>query len=85
MVPASQMAPLQAALMRCETDQIESVIVGFRDDPGAAQLPEMRAVLEHIFDNSDLGKMQLRAADLAKINGTSCQWKSPRRWQTNAG
>jgi enoyl-CoA hydratase len=69
MVPASQMAPLQAALMRCETDQIESVIDGFRGDPGAAQLPEMRAVLEHIFDDSDLGEMQRRAVDLAQIKG----------------
>ena len=69
MVPASQMAPLQAALMRCETDQIESVIDGFPGDPGAAQLPEMWAVLEHIFDDSDLIEMQRRAADLAQIKG----------------
>ena len=69
MVPASQTVPLQAALMRCETDQIESVIDGFRCDPGAAQLPEMRAVLENIFDDSDLGEMQRRAVDLAQIKG----------------
>ena len=63
------MAPLQAALMQCETDQIESVIDGFRGYPGAAQLPKKRAVLEHIFDNSDLSEMQRRAADLAQIKG----------------
>ena len=69
MVPASRMVPLQAALMTCETDQIKGVINESRGGPGAAQLPEVPAVLEHISDDSDFGEMQRRAADLAQIRG----------------
>ncbi len=69
MTPASQMAQLQDALMRCETNQIEIVIDRFRGDPGAAHLPKMQVVLEHIFSDSDLGEIQRRAVDLAQTTG----------------
>ena len=84
MVSASQMAPLQAVLIRYETDQIESVIDGFRGDPGATQLPGMLAVLQHIFNDNDLGEMQRRVADLVQIKGDRVQRKSHGRWQRNS-
>ena len=35
--------------------------------PGAAHLPQMRSVLDHVFISSDLVAMQRRANDLAQI------------------
>ena len=67
MVPGEQMAALETALTGCETEQIESVIERFRGNPGAAHLPQIRSVLDHVFTGSDLVAMHQRANDLAQI------------------
>ena len=81
MVPADSMAALRQALLDCDSADIDSVIDGFRADPGVAPLQAQRATIDHIFGDhvltdhvftgQGLAAMRERAGDLARLKGDS--------------
>lgn len=71
MVPADSMAALRRALLDCDSADIDSVIDGFRADPGVPPLQAQRATIHHVFAGQDLAAMRDRAGDLARLKGDS--------------
>ena len=71
MVPADSIDDLRAALLACDTAEIDTVIARHRADPGAAQLQAHRTEIDHIFSGDDPVQMRDRAGDMARLKASS--------------
>jgi len=67
MVPAENIDRLRAALLGCDSAEIEAVIARHRADPGIAPLQAHRTEIDHIFSGDDPAGMRERAGDLAHL------------------
>ena len=71
MVPADSMGALREALLDCDSADIDSIIDGFRADPGVPPLQAQRATIDHVFAGQEIAIMRDRAGDLARLKGDS--------------
>ena len=71
MVPADRVAALRQALLAGESAQIDSIIDGFRADPGVPLLRAHRNAIDHVFAGQALAAMRDRAGDLARLKRDS--------------
>lgn len=71
MVRSDSVDRLRAALLECETSEIDAVIAGYRADPGPAPLQAHRTEIDHIFSGDDPIRMRDRAGDMARLRESS--------------